>query len=547
MYPSISVSFDRAKERRKMNISAASHPDENPGRNFAARARATGSPAESNYRRLFETAQDGILILNASSGQILDANPFMERLVGRAKSDFLGKELWQIGVAADIDANRAAFRSLQKNGYVRYEHLPLATKAGDAVDVEFVSNIYEAGGVKVAQCNIRDITDRRRLEKQVLKQAEALADLNHRKDEFFAMLSHELRNPLSAILNAVHLLRHEACELALREKAGAILERQVQQLTLRIDELLELARVTTGQLQLRRERVDLRSVIENAVETVRPIVARRKHELTLTLPSEPLWLNVDPSRVEQVVVNLLINAAKYALEAGHIALTVGQEGNEVVIRVRDSGIGISAKLLPHVFELFTRADKALHRSEAGLGIGLTVVKRLVEMHGGTVVASSPGLGQGSEFIVRLPALSIAEPRSSTPNLPLVAAAPGKTRRLLVVDDDIDSADSLAELLRLFGHDVRVAYTGLSAIETVTAYPPDAVLMDIGLTGLSGYEIAARLRHDPKVEINSVCLIATTGYGMRSDRLRIRKAGFDHHLVKPVDPRRLQHLVAHLGS
>lgn len=522
------------------------HPDGQPGQPSALGRRSTPSAPETSYRRLFETAKDGILILDARSGRILDVNPFMQELVGRAKAEFLGKELWQIGVFADIDANRAAFRALQQRGYVRYEHLPLQTSTGRAVDVEFVSNTYMAGGVKVAQCNIRDIADRKRLEKHLLKQADELADLNRRKDEFLAMLSHELRNPLSAISNAVSLLRHESCELALHEKAGAVVARQVNQLTLMIDDLLELARATTGRVRLRRERVDLRCIVKNVVETARPNLERRKHELSVSLPCDPVWLNVDPSRIEQVVINLLTNAAKYSLEAGLISLVVATEGEEVVLRVRDTGIGISPKLLPHVFDLFTQADTSLHRAEGGLGIGLTVVQRVVGMHGGTVVASSPGLGLGSEFVVRLPAVASTSQRRSSAPQPITEDVSAKKRRLLVVDDNADTADTLAELLRLFGHEVRVAYSALAALKTATTHPPDAVLVDIGLPGLSGYEIATRLRQDPKVEINSMCLIATTGYGMRSDRMRIRRAGFDHHLIKPVDPRRLQHLFAQLG-
>ena len=357
-----------------------------------------------SYRRLFETAKDGILILDAESGVILDANPFMEQLLDRPHADLLGKELWEIGLFADIAANQAAFRTLQERGYVRYEDLPLKSNTGRTVDVEFVSNTYVARGIKVAQCNIRDITERRRAERQVEEQSEALADLNRRKDEFLAMLSHELRNPLPAISNAVHLLRHGSCDVAVHGKAAAIIERQVKKLTLLIDDLLDLARVTAGRVNLRQERVDLRCIADNAVETVRPTLEQRKHELFVSLPPEALWLDVDPCRIEQVMINLLVNAAKYTLEGGRISLILATEGDRAVIHVSDTGIGISPEVLPHVFDLFTQADRSMDQSRGGLGIGLTLVKRLVEMHGGTVTAASQGLGFGSDFVVRLPAV-----------------------------------------------------------------------------------------------------------------------------------------------
>ena len=385
-----------------MTINSVRHPDQQREQVPARGVPSTRSSPDTSYRGLFETATDGILILDADSGRILDVNPFMEEILGCSKSELLGTELWHIGVFADSESNDAALRALREHGYVRYEHLSIETTIGRAMDVELVGNTYVAGDVTVAQFSIRDITERTLVEKQLLKQADEQADLIRRKDEFFAVLSHELRSPLSAIINAVTLLRHDPCALPVHKQAGAIVARQVAQLRVMLDDLLELARATTGRVRLRRERVDLRCIVTHAVETVRSDVERRKHELSLSQPCDPVWLDVDPSRMEQVVVNLLTNAAKYALEAGLISLTVGREGDEVAIRVRDTGIGISSKLLPHVFDHFTQAHTSLHRSEGGLGIGLTVVQRLVQLHGGTVTASSAGLGLGSEFVVRLP-------------------------------------------------------------------------------------------------------------------------------------------------
>ena len=363
--------------------------------------------SELRYRRLFETAQDAILILDASTEKILDANPFIANLLGYSKEEFLGKELWQIGLFHDVEENKAAFRTLQAQGYIRYEHLPLQTKDGRQVEVEFVSNLYPVDHQQIIQCNIRDITERRRLEQQTQEQAEALADLHQRKDEFLAMLSHELRNPLAAIFNALHILRLHDTENPIQQKAKIVIERQVGQLAHLVDDLLEVSRVITGRIQLHPERLELRGIVEHAIEAARPLIDRHHHTLSVSFPAEPLWLQADPTRLEQVIVNLLTNAAKYTEEGGQIWLTAQQEGSEVVLRVRDTGVGIAPELLPRIFDLFTQADRTLDRSQGGLGIGLSLVQRLVELHGGTVEAHSGGLGQGSEFIVRLPALSVA--------------------------------------------------------------------------------------------------------------------------------------------
>jgi signal transduction histidine kinase len=306
---------------------------------------------------------------------------------------------------SDIGANQSAFRELKERGYIRYENLPLKTKNGQTAEVEFVSNVYQVDHRQIIQCNIRDITERSRLERQTQEQAEALVELHLRKDEFLAMLSHELRNPLSAIFNALHVLRLQESENSIQEKAKIVLERQFGQLAHLIDDLLEVSRVITGRIQLHQERLEMRGIVERAIESARSLIDGRKHELSVSLPAEPIWLHGDPSRLEQVVVNLLNNAAKYTDEGGQLWLNVKQEGSEVVLRVRDTGVGIAPELLPRIFDLFTQADRTLDRSQGGLGIGLSLVEKLVELHGGAVAAHSAGLGQGSEFIVRLPALS----------------------------------------------------------------------------------------------------------------------------------------------
>ena len=384
-----------------------------------------------------------------------------------------------------------------------------------------------------------NITDRTKAEDALRASALALADLDRRKDEFLAMLSHELRNPLAPIANAVQLLRLQKNEGPLQQQARAIIERQVGQLSHLVDDLLEVSRITTGRVQLRRDRIVVSGIVERAVETVRPLIEQRRHDLTVSLPPQPIWLDADAARMEQVVVNLLTNAAKYTDEAGHIWLTVEQEGEAAVLRVRDTGTGIAPELLPRIFDLFTQAERSLDRSQGGLGIGLSLVQRLVDLHGGTVEVYSV-LGQGSEFVVRLPVVLTALP-SSTPRPTDMAPPPGAGCRVLVVDDNKDAAVMLAMLLEASGHDVRMVHDGPAALKATIDDRPDVVLLDIGLPGLDGFEVAKRIRRQPMLE--HIVLVALTGYGQESDRERSRAAGFDHHLVKPADFEKVRDILA----
>jgi len=495
--------------------------------------------SETRYRRLFETAQDAILIVDAVTGRIQDANPFIEQTLGYRQDELVGKELWEIGFFQDIAASRMAFEELQQKGYIRYDHLPLATKSGKRVEVEFVSNVYQVDQQQVAQCNIRDITERTRLEHQAQEQAQALADLNRRKDEFLAMLSHELRNPLAPILNAVHLLRHVEGEDPIRRQARTIIERQAGQLARLVDDLLEVSRIATGKIRLNEERLELRRIVELAVETVHPLIKGREHDLSVSLPAQPIWVYADAARLEQVVVNLLNNAAKYTDPRGHIWLTLQQEGDDAVLRVRDSGIGMTPETLPYIFDLFTQAPRSIDRAQGGLGIGLTLTRRLLEMHRGRVEAYSAGLGQGSEFTARLPVLlSVPERRQTPPISPVEPRA--RFRRILVVDDNADLATTTTILLRLAGHKVAMAHDGPSALAAAVDFHPHVVLLDLGLPGMDGYEVARRFRQDPGLA--RVRLIALTGYGQQLDRQRSEAAGFDHHLVKPAAPEQLEELL-----
>jgi PAS domain S-box-containing protein len=383
-----------------------------------------------------------------------------------------------------------------------------------------------------------DVTERRQAE-------EALKEVNRRKDEFLAMLAHELRNPLAPIRNAAELLNVHSAGKPEIEWARAVIERQTRHLVRLVDGLLDVSRMVRGQIVLQKKPVELAEVVQAAVETSRPLIRLRKHHLTVQLPEQSVRLEADLTRMAQVLTNLLNNSAKYTDEGGQIQLDATVDNGMATLRVRDTGLGVDPDLLPHVFDLFTQADRTPDRSEGGLGIGLTLVKRLVELHGGTVEAHSEGLGSGAEFVVRLPVLpSHAETKrgippavSSTTRVPVVAPADARNLRILVVDDNVDAADSIAMLLNMEGHDTRAVNTARAALLAVPEFQPEVVLLDIGLPEMDGYEVARRLRaQNGKGRMR---LVAVTGYGQPADRRRAQAAGFDEHMVKPVEPAVLQ--------
>jgi signal transduction histidine kinase/ActR/RegA family two-component response regulator len=380
-----------------------------------------------------------------------------------------------------------------------------------------------------------------RLHAEVGRQALDLAAADRRKNEFLAVLGHELRNPMAALRNALALLGPEDPDRETVRWARDLMGRQVRHMARLIDDLLDLSRIMQGKFDLRRERVELAAVVADAVETARPVIDAKGHELTLSLPAGSATLDVDPIRLSQVLTNLLNNAAKYSEPGGDIALSARREGAEIVIGVRDNGVGIAPEMLPRIFDLFMQEGRSADRSQGGLGVGLSLVKSLVEMHGGGVQARSEGLGLGSEFLVRLPAPAMgAAPESKGGRKPNEVRWP--CRRILVVDDNKDSANALARLLkRLYGQEIEVAHDGPSALAVAQAFRPEVVLLDIGLPGMDGNEVARRLRGMPGFE--AVTLLALTGWGQEEDRQRSLEAGFDHHLVKPVDPEAILELLA----
>jgi PAS domain S-box-containing protein len=377
-----------------------------------------------------------------------------------------------------------------------------------------------------------DITDRLRAE-------EALKDADRRKDEFLAMLAHELRNPLAPIRSAVQILATPEAGASQVAEARQIVARQVHHMGRLVDDLLDVSRIMRGKIELRKEPVELAKVLARGIETAQPMIDARGQELVVTLPPEPLLLDADLTRLAQAFANLLHNAAKFSERAGCIWLHVQRREAEIEVRVRDEGAGIRADLLPHVFDLFVQGDRSLERTQGGLGIGLTVVRQLIELHGGTITAQSEGPGKGSEFIVRLPLVACA------PSQPPVISVPGQNvpRRVLVVDDNVDAASSVAMLLRLWGHEVALAHNGPDALRLAEEQEPEVVVLDIGLPILNGYEVARQLRQRPR--LRETLLIAVTGYGQADDRRRSKAAGFDHHLTKPVDLAALEALLRDL--
>jgi PAS domain S-box-containing protein len=435
--------------------------------------------------------------------------------------------------------------ALLRAGVRAVQSTPLLSRAGDLLGM--ISTCWrtphqpdeaDLRQLDVLARQAADIIERRRAE-------QALRDADRKKDEFVATLAHELRNPLAPIRNAVQLLIAKGPSEPELDWARAVIDRQAQIMGRLLDDLLDVSRMSRNDLDLRKSRVDLAAVVESALETSRPVVEAGRHQLTVALPREPIRLTADAVRLAQVFANLLNNAAKYTPEGGHIRLSAERQGNDVTVSVQDSGIGIAADMLPSVFEIFSQAKSAQTQSQGGLGIGLSLVKWLVELHGGSIEARSSGPGQGSEFIVRLPVAADSSVAETEPPKDDCSPPPVHKRRILIVDDNRDSADSMAMLLQALGHEVGTAYDGMQAIEAATALRPDVALLDIGMPHLDGYEAGRRIRQHPSCR--NVLLIAMTGWGQDEDRRRTDEAGFDHHVVKPVDPGELMKLLAALPT
>jgi signal transduction histidine kinase len=471
---------------------------------------------------------------------LAECNVVLAQMYGmRDEREIVGHRLGQFLPATDPH-NLKYLRNFVQSGY------RMTGAESHEVDAEgkpkiFLNNlvgVVEDGKLVRAWGTQLDITEQKRLEEELRRRAEELIGADRRKDQFLAMLAHELRNPLAPIRNAVELMRQVETLDPSFQPSREMVERQVKHLARLVDDLLDVSRITQGSIRLRKEVLDLGTIVQRAVEGTRPIIESRAHTLSVQLPAEPVRLEADPTRFEQVISNLLNNAAKYTMPGGHVWVTASREGEEAVVRVRDSGIGVPPDVLERVFEPFVQSDGSLARTDGGLGVGLTLVRSLVEMHGGWVGATSPGLGQGSEFVLRLPAPLSSE--AALPAEPAPAIAP-RGLRVLVVEDNIDAAESLATLLRLWNHDVNVVHDGCKALEAAREQQPEVVLLDIGLPGLDGYQVARRLREE--LHLDHALLVAMTGYGQPEDRRRSQEAGIQYHFVKPVEPLVLRNLLA----
>ena len=512
-------------------------------RNLEARQRTADvlHAERERFRTTLTSIGDAVVVTDAQ-GRVTLLNPVAQALTGWG-GEALGESLetvFRIVNEVTRDAVENPVSKVIRLGAIvgLANHTVLIAKDGTERTIDDSgAPIRDARGRIVGVVLVfRDITERRSAER-------VLEDADRRKDEFLAMLAHELRNPLAPIRNAAHTLTLLGTgDDRVRWVAGVV-ERQAGLMTRLVDDLLDVSRITSGKITLQRATVSIAAVLAQAVEAARPPAEGRGQALEVDVSADVGWVDGDPVRLAQAVGNLLDNAIKYTEDGGRVRLWARAEADEVVIVVEDSGIGIDPALLPHVFDLFIQADRSLERKQGGLGLGLTLVRRLVEMHGGRVEAASAGPGLGSAFTIRLPRLAVeeaAEPATIVePAAPVPPAVPA--RRILVVDDHQDSTDSLALFLRLRGHEVRTAHDGPSALDEIERYHPDVVFLDLGLPGMSGYDVARRVR--TMNELGPLRLVALTGYGTDGDRQKTREAGFDLHLAKPVDPRALDALLA----
>ena len=503
--------------------------------------------SEISYRRLFEAARDGILILDAVTLKITDGNPFMSELLGYSHAEFLGKELWEIGLFSDKEASQVALKELQRTGYLRYEDLPLQATSGKLRDVEFVSNVYEEDSHQVIQCNIRDITDRKRAEKErtlllaAAQSARAEADsANRAKDEFLATLSHELRTPLTSILGWSHLLTDGNLDKQQTVSAIETIARNARAQGRLIDELLDISRIMTGKLCLDVRAVKLAPLIQAVVDDVRPAADARSITLRAAFNSDIGPISGDPARLQQIVWNLLANAIKFTPKGGDVQVRLERNDSHALITVSDSGQGIASELLPHVFERFRQADSSNTRSHGGLGLGLSIVRQLVELHRGTVTAESFGENAGTTFRVMLPLPSLpagpnaaekTDPKNKRRS-PTSAQHSLKGLRVLVVDDEQDTRELVAVVLTTHGAEVVPVESATEALDQMERQQFDLLISDIGMPEMNGYELISRIRQLGKEHGGRTPAMALTAYAGFDDRKRALAAGYERHIPKP---------------
>ncbi len=496
---------------------------------------------ERRFRALIEHGWDAVCLLSAA-GDVLYASPSTDRIHGYSRQDFVGRKALELVHPDDLPRLMEQFgRLLASPGQTLTCSFRFRHANGRWLWLEGVgTNLLDEPSVRAVAANFRDVTRQR--------------EADRRKDEWIALLAHELRNPLAPLLTGLHVLRGNGGDRSAVEQAGEMMERQVRRLARLVDDLLDVSRVTGEKIRLRRERLDLARLVRTTAADHQHALAEAGLTLSVETPETPVWLTGDATRLAQVLSNLLDNAAKFTDRGGRVAvkLTAAEGepgarsgdraptwGSHAELRVRDTGVGIEPELLARLFEPFSQADRSLHRTKGGLGLGLALVKGLTELHGGAVQASSEGAGRGTEFIVRLPLER--EPAALSEPVPGRVAPPSRERRrILVVEDNRDAADTLRMLLEMSGHEVRVAYTGPDGVRMAEEWRPAVVVSDIGLPGLDGFGVARALRANPATA--RVRLIAVTGYGSDDDRRLARESGFDHLLTKPADPGVLQQLL-----
>jgi PAS domain S-box-containing protein len=504
--------------------------------------------AESEQqRRIYETAlsntPDLVYIFDLDH-RFTYANAALLKMWGRTREEALGRTCLELGYEpwhaamhdAEIEtvvATRAPIRG----------EVPFTGTNGRRIYDYIFAPVTDSGGQVIAIAGTtRDVTERRQSEQALREQAERLADADRAKDEFLATLAHELRNPLAPLRNALALLRFSGDAGSQAAPMHAMMERQVNHLVRLVDDLLDVSRVSRGAFVLRTERVALAEIVRNAVETSQPLIDAGRHRLQIALPAEPIWLDGDPVRLAQVLSNLLNNAAKYTEEGGEISLRAEREDGRAVVTVRDTGVGIAPEAIARLFSMFSREERTSARAQGGLGIGLALARRLAEMHGGTLDAHSEGPGEGSTFTLRLPAAAVGGTADGATH-----ERPGAVgqRRVLVVDDNADAGDSLGMVLRCLGADARIVRSGPEALDAFHAYRPSVVLLDIGMPGMDGYEVARALR--ARYPDDGAAIVALTGWDQERDRRRAREAGFDNLIVKPVEVDALQALLLSLET
>ena len=491
--------------------------------------------AQARLAAIVESSEDAI-ISKSLEGVIESWNEAAERMYGFRADEAIGRSILMLIPPERHDEEGDILARLRRGERVEHYDTVRRRKNGELFDVSLtVSPIRDASGTVVGASKIaRDVSERKRAQ-------QTLEDANRYKDEFLAMLAHELRNPLAPISNALQLLQVVDPSSAQATHVRAIMERQLSHLVRLVDDLMEVSRITRGKIELRREPVLLSSVMLSAVETARPALEAAQHNFRIDMPAEAIEINGDFVRLAQVISNLLGNAAKYTDASGDISLVAERHGEEALIRVRDNGIGIDEAMLPRIFDMFAQVPASQRRSQGGLGIGLALARALVELHGGRIEAASAGPGKGSQFTVRLPVARVVRSAGASPAQPKAATAAPHRRRVLIVDDNVDAAETLQMVVSTMGHDAETAHDGRAALEAARSRRPDIVLLDISMPGMDGFTVARRIRSEP--ELRKIRVVALTGFGQQDDRRRTREAGFDDHLVKPVSREDLRRLLA----